>query len=218
MNCVFSTNSSVPRLEVKSFKSVIIYTRNKSFPTFRSCLKCLILKVAGNRLQSLKQDDLIELYNTAPLNLSDNSITVIEAKSFLNLNNRRILDISGNPLLVISPQSFQRLNRLTHVQISYSHLYDLPLFPQSKQLKLLNVSHSRLYNLNLSLIVSESIILDIQHTNLSWLFSTLNHTKDATILTTLPIICCMLGESVVCKVSGTPQSWCGRPLLMSEKI
>ena len=66
--------------------------------------------------------------------------------------------------------------------------------------------------------MSESIILDIQHTNLSWLFSTLNHTKDATILTALPIICCMLGESVVCKVSGTPQSWCGRPLLMSEKI
>ena len=197
--CSLPTKNSTQRLVLKSFKSVTVHTTTKSFPQFESCFRCLTLNLSGSIIHILKQNDLIQLYNLAVLNLSESSISVIEAKSFQSMNNLRILDLTKNTLRVISSQSFQGLSSLTHVQMSYTKIHDLPLFPQSKLLKIFNVSHSTLYKLDMSYIMSEFTILDIKSTDsLCLLTSMLNQANNVTVLTNLPIICCMLHESVEC--------------------
>ena len=217
INCFLSITQSMVQMELKDFKSVSIYSTIKSFPKFEACFRCLILIVFGGETQSLKHGDLTELYNLAVLNLTANSISIIEARVFQNMSNLRILDLSRNPLLVIDAESFQGLSSLTHMQMSYSSIRDIPLFPQSILLKLFNISNSRLRRLNLSCLVSDIITIDIKDTGkLISLIPTLKQARDVTILTDLPIVCCMLNESVACKAPGTPENWCGRPFTLSE--
>lgn len=137
------------------------------------------LKIAFNKINTLKSHAFRNLQNLIYLQLNDNLIEHIKKSAFLDLDSLMVIRLEGNLIKSIDNEAFQNLPNIQIINLAYNKLYSLNLeaFNQVGRLSTLriDVDHNNIQNLtgNYTAGHSSSNIKNINfsHNNISYIES-----------------------------------------------
>lgn len=137
------------------------------------------LKLAFNKLSTLRFHTFKDLQNLIYLQLNDNLIRRIEKSAFFNLDSLISIELEGNTIEQIDDEAFQNLPNIQYISLSYNRLTTLNLeaFDQVGRLSTLkiDVDHNEIQNLTSNFTSSHSSSniksINLSHNNISYLES-----------------------------------------------
>ncbi|CAD8081571.1 unnamed protein product [Paramecium sonneborni] len=143
---------------------------NNQFQQLPSYLPPLIKKICaiGNKIQTIKQLDLIECKKLEDIQLSKNLITFIEEGSFHNLIQLKILDLKENKLKYFT-QELLGINHecLDSIQLSFNQLEVYNCYEGIQNLSVLLLNNNKIKELHQEIINLKNLkTLDISNNDL----------------------------------------------------
>ncbi|GFS98073.1 chaoptin [Nephila pilipes] len=137
------------------------------------------IKVAFNKITSLKSYTFRNLRSLIYLQLNDNLIEFIRKSAFLDLDSIMIIRLEGNSIQTIDSEAFQNLPNIQVINLAYNKLssFNLEAFNQVGRLSTLriDVNHNNIQNLTGDYTVTHTSSnikhLNFSHNNISYLDS-----------------------------------------------
>ncbi|KAI6193751.1 hypothetical protein M3Y96_01052000 [Aphelenchoides besseyi] len=161
---------NVVKLSLRRNNFSIIPT--KALGSIRKSLKELDLSF--NSIRVLDTSDFSGLHGITKLILSHNKIETIEANAFEDMPWLEYLDLSNNPITTWSPHVFRGIsNVLKGINMAATGLFSLPKLT-NKSVRFLNISSNKIYELQTVDVeqLKKLKILDLSNNNLRELSST----------------------------------------------
>ncbi|CAK80424.1 unnamed protein product (macronuclear) [Paramecium tetraurelia] len=148
----------------------ILDITNNQFAQLPSYLPPLIKKISaiGNKIQAIKQSDLIECKKLEDLQLSKNQIAFIEEGAFYNLIQLRVLDLKENKLKYFTQEQLGDNHEcLDSIQLSFNQLDVYNCYEGIQNLSVLLLNNNKIKELHKEIINLKNLkTLDISNNDL----------------------------------------------------
>ncbi|CAI5441422.1 unnamed protein product [Caenorhabditis angaria] len=146
-----------------------------------------LLDLSQNTIKLVDSTQLTSLNNLSILSFADNKIDSIEDGAFEKLFSLKILDLSNNPVTSWSPTAFRDLSHsISTINMANTGLFSIPKFSH-RSIQSLNISCNKIYEISDRDFapLSKLVALDISHNNLKQIqpsaFEQLIHLKHLNI-------------------------------------
>ena len=178
--------------------------QSSNLPKYELIHKLILKKCCVKTIDAYAFDKLTSL---SYLDLSYNSLQVLNYKLFKQTKSLSYLNLSYNELESIDFRLFNSTMNLSHVDLSHNNLktFDYRLFQQQKQLKHINFEHNKLYVLHDRVFRAQGALKELLMGN------NLITTIDVNVLTPLHNITNieLAGNPFVCQCHTKPTvDWC----------